>query len=130
MGSGERKKLEGIFVLLSPFYAYYLIHSMRLKKEEFIINDKKAAKNFRESAEHHGVKRVIYLGGLGEKDDRMSPHLRSRMEVGNILSQGSVPTIQVRAAIIVGVGSASYELMKSLTLNNRFIPFLPEFNSV
>ncbi len=111
-------------------YAYYLIHSMRLKKEEFIINDHEAAKNFRESAEHQGVKRVIYLGGLGEKDDCMSPHLRSRREVGNILSESSVPTIRVRAAIIIGAGSASYELMKSLTLNNRFIPFLPEFNSV
>jgi len=111
-------------------YAYYLIHSMRLKKEEFIVNDQKAAKNFRESAEHHGVQRIIYLGGLGEKNDRMSPHLRSRMEVGNILSQGKVTVIRVRAAIIIGTGSASYELMKSLALNNRFIPFIPEFNSV
>ena len=110
-------------------YAYYLIHSMRLKKEEFIAKDQVAAKNFRESAEHHGVKRIIYLGGLGEKNDRMSQHLQSRREVGNILSQGKVPVIRVRAAIILGTGSASYELMKSLTLNNRIIPFLAEFNS-
>ena len=59
----------------------------------------------------------------------MSPHLRSRIEVGQILSQGSVPVIRVRAAIILGTGSASYELMKALIVNNRFIPFLPEFNS-
>jgi hypothetical protein len=111
-------------------YAYYLIHSMRLKKEEFIVNDQKAAKNFRESAEQHGVKRIVYLGGLGEKNDRMSPHLRSRREVGDILSGGNVPVIRVRAAVIIGTGSASYELIKSLTLNNRFIPFIPEFNSV
>jgi uncharacterized protein YbjT (DUF2867 family) len=111
-------------------YAYYLIHSMRLKKEEFIVNDLKAAKNFRESAEQHGLKRIIYLGGLGEKNDRMSPHLRSRREVGNILSQGHVPVIRVRAAVIIGTGSASYELLKSLILHHRFIPFIPEFNSL
>ena len=111
-------------------YAYYLIHSMRLKKKEFITKDQLAAKNFRKSAEQHGVKRIIYLGGLGEKNDRMSPHLRSRREVVHILSQGNITVIRVRAAIILGTGSASYELMKSLTLNNRFIPFLSEFNSV
>jgi hypothetical protein len=76
------------------------------------------------------VKRIVYLGGLGEKNDRMSPHLRSRREVGDILSGGNVPVIRVRAAVIIGTGSASYELIKSLTLNNRFIPFIPEFNSV
>jgi hypothetical protein len=60
----------------------------------------------------------------------MSLHLRSRREVGNILSQGNIPVIRVRAAIILGTGSASYELMKSLILHNRFISFLSEFNSV
>ena len=111
-------------------FAYYLIHSMRLKKAEFMQKDQLAAKNFRESAELHGLKRIIYLGGLGEKNERMSPHLRSRREVGNILSKGTVPVVRVRAAIIIGTGSTSYELMKSLTLHNRYIPFLPEFNSV
>jgi uncharacterized protein YbjT (DUF2867 family) len=124
------KKDELLPALKDVDYAYYLIHSMRSKKDEFVENDQMAAKNFRESAEHHGIKRIVYLGGLGEKDDRMSPHLRSRREVGIILSQSSIPVIRVRAAIIVGAGSASYELLKSLTLNNRYIPFLPEFNSV
>ena len=110
-------------------YAYYLIHSMREKNTEFVEKDQRAAKNFREAAERFGVKRIIYLGGLGEKNEQMSPHLRSRIEVGQILSQGSVPVIRVRAAIILGTGSASYELMKALIVNNRFIPFLPEFNS-
>jgi len=110
-------------------YAYYLIHSMREKNDEFVEKDQKAARNFREAAERCGVKRIIYLGGLGEKKEQMSPHLRSRREVGFILTQGSVPVIRVRAAIIVGTGSASYELMKALIVNNRFIPFLPEFNS-
>ncbi len=110
-------------------YAYYLIHSMREKNNEFMQKDKMAAKNFREAAKRYGVKRIIYLGGLGEKNDKMSPHLQSRREVGQILSQGQVPVIRIRAAIIIGTGSASYELMKALILNNRFIPFLPEFNS-
>ena len=123
-------KDELLPILKDVDHAYYLIHSMRLKKEEFLVKDQKAAQNFRESAEHQGLKRIIYLGGLGEKNDRMSPHLRSRREVGNILSQGKVPVIRVRAAIIIGTGSASYELMKSLTLHNRIIPFLPEFNSI
>ena len=65
-----------------------------------------------------------------EKNDGMSSHLRSRREVGNILSQGNIPVIRVRAAIILGTGSASYELIKSLVLHNCFIPFLSEFNSV
>ena len=111
-------------------YAYYLIHSMRSKREEFNEKDKKAAENFREVAEYHEIKQIVYLGGLGEKNDRMSPHLRSRREVGNTLSAGPTPVTRVRAAIIIGTGSASYELLKSLILNNRFIPFLPEFNSV
>ncbi len=111
-------------------YAYYLIHSMREKNNEFIEKDQRAARNFREAAERYGVKRIIYLGGLGEKKEQMSPHLRSRREVGHILTEGSVPAIRVRAAIIVGTGSASYELMKALIVNNRFIPFLPEFNSL
>ena len=110
-------------------YAYYLIHSMREKNNEFVEKDQRAAKNFREAAERCGVKKIVYLGGLGEKNDRMSSHLRSRREVGYILTQGSVPVIRVRAAIIIGTGSASYELMKALIVNNRFIPFLPEFNS-
>jgi len=110
-------------------YAYYLIHSMRFKKDEFVEKDKKAATNFREAAEECGVKRIIYLGGLGEATQKLSPHLQSRMEVGQILSSGSIPVIRLRAAIILGTGSASYELLKSLVMHNRWIPFLPEFDS-
>ena len=109
--------------------AYYLIHSMRDKQQEFIEKDQQAASNFVETAEQSGVKRIIYLGGLGEKSEGLSDHLRSRQEVGRILTKSSVPAIKLRAAIIVGTGSTSYELMKSLALNNRWIPFLREFNS-
>ncbi len=110
-------------------YAYYLIHSMRASKSEFVDRDKRAASNFIRAAEEAGVKRILYLGGLGETNERLSPHLKSRMEVGGILSSGSVPVIRLRAAIIIGTGSASYELLKSLVTHNRLIPFLPEFDS-
>ncbi len=109
--------------------AYYLIHSMRDKPQEFIEKDQQAASNFVEAAEELGIKRIIYLGGLGEKSEGLSDHLKSRQEVGRILTNSSVTAIKLRAAVIVGTGSASYELMKSLVLNNRWIPFLREFNS-
>ena len=119
-----RPILQGIEV------AYYLIHSMRLKKDEFVEIDKRAAQNFGQVAEECGVRKIIYLGGLGELGERLSPHLRSRRQVGEILATRRIPVIRLRAAIIIGTGSASYELLKSLVLHNRWIPFLPEFNSL
>ena len=110
--------------------AYYLIHSMRMMNRKFRQTDKIAAKNFRESAEECGVKKIIYLGGLGETSKVLSRHLQSRIEVGGILSDGSVPVIRLRGAIIIGTGSTSYELMKSMIQHTRWIPFLPEFNSL
>ncbi len=109
--------------------AYYLIHSMRAKNSEFQERDRLAAQNFREVAEEKNLKRIIYLGGLGETNERLSTHLASRMEVGKVLSDGSIPTISLRAAIIIGTGSASYELLKSIVNHQRWIPFLTEFNS-
>jgi len=109
--------------------AYYLIHSMRSKHDEFVDKDKQSAINFREVAETCGVKRLIYLGGLGETGDNLSRHLKSRREVGDLLAESSIPVIRLRAAIIIGTGSASYELLKSLILHNHWIPFLPQFNS-
>lgn len=118
-----RQILQGIDV------AYYLIHSMRLKKDRFRETDKQAAQNFVAAAGACGIKKIIYLGGLGETGEKLSPHLKSRMEVGVTLAQSGIPVIQLRAAIIVGTGSASYELIKSIVMHNRWIPFLPEFNS-
>ncbi len=109
--------------------AYYLIHSMRIVNKKFRQADKTAAKNFREAAEEHGVRKIIYLGGLGETSKVVSRHLESRMEVGTILSEGSIPVMRLRCAIIIGTGSASYELLKSMIQHTRWIPFLPEFNS-
>ncbi len=110
-------------------YAYYLIHSMRSKNHEFAEMDKLAAQNFIDVAEECKVKRIIYIGGLGDMNEQLSEHLKSRMEVGSILSSGTIPVIRLRAAMILGTGSASYELVKSLVTHNRWIPFLPEFDS-
>ncbi len=110
-------------------YAYYLIHSMRSKNDEFAEKDKLAAQNFIDVAEEGKVKRIIYIGGLGDNNEKLSEHLQSRMEVESILSSGTIPVIRLRAALILGTGSASYELVKSLVSYNRWIPFLPEFDS-
>ncbi|OGW16083.1 MAG: hypothetical protein A3K09_00650 [Nitrospinae bacterium RIFCSPLOWO2_12_FULL_47_7] len=110
--------------------AYYLVHTMREKHAQFMKRDQKAAKNFIEVAEACGVKKVVYLGGLGETNELLSMHLRSRMEVGSILADSRVKVVQLRAAIIIGSGSASYELLKSLVNQQPLIPFLPEFNSL
>jgi len=110
-------------------YAYYMIHSMRSKNHEFAEMDKLAAQNFIDVAEECKVKRIIYIGGLGDMNEQLSEHLKSRMVVGSILSSGTVPVIRLRAAMILGAGSASYELVKSLVSHNRWIPFLTEFDS-
>ncbi|KMP12201.1 hypothetical protein UZ36_01760 [Candidatus Nitromaritima sp. SCGC AAA799-C22] len=116
-------------VLKDIHTAYYLIHSMRGKKKEFLEKDQQAARNFVRAAEECKIQRIIYLGGLGEKNEGLSEHLRSRQEVGRILTESSVTAVKLRAAIIVGTGSASYELIKSLIIHNRWIPFISEFNS-
>ncbi|NIQ01807.1 MAG: NAD(P)H-binding protein, partial [Nitrospinaceae bacterium] len=118
-----RPALEGVDV------AYYLIHSMRMIRSRFRQVDKELALNFRQSAEAAGVKKIIYLGGLGETAKNLSRHLQSRIEVGSILSDGPIPVIRLRCAIIIGTGSASYELLKSMIQHMSWIPFLPEFNS-
>lgn len=92
--------------------AYYLIHSMGSKKD-FEQLDRLGAQNFAEAARRGGVRRIIYLGGLGHGDD-LSPHLRSRQEVGKILRRSGVPTIEFRASIVIGAGSLSFELVCAL----------------
>jgi len=95
--------------------AYYLVHLMSGSKD-FEREDRQAATNFAEGAKKAGVRRIIYLGGLGDDaDPHLSPHLRSRHEVGDILRQSGVETIEFRAGMVVGAGSLSYQLMKSLT---------------
>ena len=93
--------------------AYYLVHSMRAGGD-FEARDRRAARNFADAASAAGVERVIYLGGLGEDRDSLSPHLRSRREVERVLGSGSYALTTLRAGIIVGSGSASFELVRQL----------------
>jgi len=94
--------------------AYYLVHSMKSKGREFARMDRDGAKNFLDAAESSGVRRIIYLGGLGETGSGLSEHLKSRIEVGRILQSGRIPTTVLRAAIIIGPGSASWEMLRQL----------------
>lgn len=90
--------------------AYYLIHSMGAGGGDFAARDRQAAHHFGEAAARAGVERVIYLGGLGHGN---SEHLRSRDEVAAILA-ATVPTVHARAAMVIGPGSASFEIMRHL----------------
>lgn len=95
--------------------AYYLVHSMAAGEEEFAERDRLAARNFAKAARKAGVKRIIYLGGLGKERSKLSAHLRSRQEIGDILRLGGVPVTEFRAAIVVGSGSMSFEMIRYLT---------------
>ena len=94
--------------------AYYLVHSMSGGRAGFERRDREAAENFVAAANRAGVRRVIYLGGLGETGDELSEHLKSRLEVADILKTGHFATTTLRAAIIIGAGGASFEMVKSL----------------
>jgi len=94
--------------------AYYLVHSMSGGRAGFQRRDREAAENFVAAAEKAGVRRVIYLGGLGETGDDLSEHLRSRLAVADILKKGRFSTTFLRAAIIIGAGGASFEMVRSL----------------
>ena len=93
---------------------YYLVHAMAGGRAGFERRDRDAAENFVRAAEKAGVRRVIYLGGLGETGDDLSEHLKSRLEVADILRSGKFATTFLRAAIIIGAGGASFEMVKAL----------------
>jgi uncharacterized protein YbjT (DUF2867 family) len=94
--------------------AYYLIHSM-MDTSDFHQRDLTAALNFGQAARVAGVKRILYLGGLGDPDADLSQHLSSRQQTGDVLRQSGVPITEFRAAIIVGSGSVSFEMIRYLT---------------
>lgn len=94
--------------------AYYLIHSMGAGAQ-FTTLDRTTAENFAKAARNASVKRIIYLGGLYPKEEKLSPHLQSRKEVGEILLASGVPTTVLRAAVIIGSGSLSFEMLRYLT---------------
>src|SRR5215207_2698467 len=94
--------------------AYYLIHALGTGRR-FAEADRRAARTFAAAAAAAGVRRVVYLGGLAPRGEGLSPHLRSRDEVGQILLDSTVPTAVLRAAVILGSGSASFEMLRYLT---------------
>jgi uncharacterized protein YbjT (DUF2867 family) len=102
--------------------AYYLVHSMADGVSGYIARDYAAANNFSLAAHQAGLKHIIYLGGLGECDKFISRHLEARQDVGNILRASGVPVTEYRAAIIIGSGSMSFEMIRYLT---ERLPILP-----
>ncbi|MGB2963621.1 MAG: SDR family oxidoreductase [Anaerolineales bacterium] len=94
--------------------AYYLIHSMS-GGNDFHQRDLAAAKNFGNAAKAAGVQQIIYLGGLGDYEADLSKHLKSRHDTGRVLAQAGVPVTEFRAAVIVGSGSISFEMIRYLT---------------
>lgn len=110
-GTGLAEALAGIRT------AYYLIHSMgrgARPSEDFVKRDRAAAVNFGEAARAAGVERVVYLGGLGPTGAEASVHLRSRHEVAELLRQRVPELVYVRAAMVIGPGSASFEMLRHL----------------
>jgi len=91
--------------------AYYLVHSMRAGGD-YAARDRRCGENFATAASAAGVGRVVYLGGLGEDRDDLSTHLRSRREVERLLADGTYDLTTLRAAIVIGAGSASFEMIR------------------
>ncbi|MGI8678876.1 MAG: NAD(P)H-binding protein [Jatrophihabitans sp.] len=101
-----RPALEGVDV------AYYLVHSLASK--DFARKDADAARSFGRAAADNGVQRIVYLGGLGDDDGRLSPHLRSRRQVEELLGAAGVPVTVLRAAVVIGHGGISWEITRQL----------------
>ena len=99
--------MEGVWA------AYYLIHSLADTKE-YRERDKIVARDFGRAAKETGIERIVYLGGLGDPEDSLSVHLRSRQETGAALLEAGVPVTEFRAAVIVGSGSLSFEMIRYL----------------
>lgn len=100
--------------------AYYLVHSMGSTRN-FAHLDRQAALNFAHAARRASVGKIVYLGGLGSGQE-LSPHLASRHEVGSILRASGIPTIELRASIVIGAGSASFETIRALVEHLPAIP--------
>jgi len=93
--------------------AYYMVHSMG-STGSFEEEDRAGAANFAAAAQAAGVRRIVYLGGLGDSRLPLSPHLRSRHEVGDVLRRSTVQVVEFRASIVIGSGSLSYEMVRAL----------------
>jgi len=92
----------------------FLVHAMD-GAPDFAAREAAGAVTVRDAAAQAGVKRIVYLGGLGDTTDRLSKHLRSRHEVGRLLAEGPVPVTELRAGVVIGSGSVSFEMLRHLT---------------
>jgi uncharacterized protein YbjT (DUF2867 family) len=106
-GEGLETALQGIRV------AYYLVHALG-SAGSFVEEDRRAAENFGSAAAKAGIARIIYLGGLGDESMGLSDHLRSRQETGRILRESGIPVLELRASIVIGSGSLSFEMVRAL----------------
>jgi uncharacterized protein YbjT (DUF2867 family) len=106
--------------------AYYLVHGLKSDDRDFEYDEAKAAMNFANWMKKSGCKKIIYLGALGP-EYKVSPHLRSRHLVGEILSLSGIPCLEFRASIVIGADSTSFEMIKALS--DR-LPFFPEFKKL
>jgi uncharacterized protein YbjT (DUF2867 family) len=120
------KALAGVDV------AYYLLHAL-MSKDDFEAEERDLAQKFAVAAKSAEVSRIVYLGGIIAEAESLSPHLRARTETGEILRASGVPTIELRAGVVIGSGSASFEMLRYLTerlpimtvpkwVNNRIQP--------
>lgn len=121
--AGDALSGEGLDAALAGCdRAYYLIHSMAEGEKGFADRDRQAATNFATAAKRQGIQQIIYLGGLGASSAKLSKHLSSRHETGACLREAGVPVTEFRAAIIVGSGSLSFEMIRYLT---ERLPVMP-----
>ena len=116
-GEGVDAALEGCTT------AYYLVHSMEAGDDGFESRDRRAARNFVRAAEAAGVERVVYLGGIVPADGPHSAHLRSRLEVEDILREGLPRSTALRASILIGAHSSSFRILVRLVERLRVLPF-------
>jgi uncharacterized protein YbjT (DUF2867 family) len=109
----DRRSLDAAFDGVDV--AYYLVHSIGADAD-WQARDRQAAENVRDAADAAGIAQLVYLGGLGDASaGELSPHLASRHEVGRVLASGRTPTTELRAAVIIGSGSTSFEMLRHLT---------------
>ncbi len=115
LATGDMLQPETLTAAMRQVQAvYYLVHSLGCGSD-FSEQDLRAARNCATAARQSGVERIIYLGGLGDPGSSLSPHLRSRQETGAALCEAGVPVTEFRAAVIVGSGSLSFEMIRYLT---------------
>ncbi|MBS1698589.1 MAG: SDR family oxidoreductase [Actinobacteria bacterium] len=112
---GVRAAMDGVAI------AYYLVHSMSAGRG-FARAEREQAEIFAQAAADAGVRRLVYLGGLHPREGRLSEHLASRAAVGRTFLDGSVPSIVLQAGIVIGSGSASFEMIRHLT---EVLPYMP-----